>query len=206
MRACKHVVLAVLVVGGAWSCKGASSEPEAPAAAPAELSQGTPPAAEPTPAVDQNLPFPTKPSPDAVGYPKAGWTKIISQDEVPLCVFSSYTEHEKAKLIEQVSPQKLVAKEPAFVGAYAPGCVNEQCDDLPSLQCWVDRGEDEHTLVVHSKYVRYHKDGSTCGDNCRTVTAACPTPALAAGKYTIKHGSQTFSLKIPSQLKDPCFH
>jgi hypothetical protein len=36
------------------------------------------------------------------------------------------------------------------------------------------------------------------------VVAGCETDVLKAGEYTVKYGGRTFSLRVPSVLRDPC--
>lgn len=184
----------------AVSCTRKIPEPEPVPAQPAALS--SPAAAEPSPSPP---PEPAKrgPSEDFIGYPKEGWSKLKLEDTLPLCVFENALEREQAKFLSQVKQQKLKANQPVTFGAFGPYCINPQCDDLPTLQCLVDREGD--MLKVRARYVGYHKDGASCSDGCREVVAGCDTPSLEAGKYTVQYGEQTYALKIPSTLKDPCY-
>jgi hypothetical protein len=152
-----------------------------------------PPAPEPPPV--------NKPS-EPPGYPKAGWSKEVVTDGSPLCAFTNALDWDKAGFAEQAGPVTLKANEPILLGAYAPHCVNLLCDDLPSLQCWLE--QDGKTITVHSRYWAQRKDGATCTDNCLKVKANCKTEALAPGTYVIKHGERSTKLKIPSTLKKPC--
>jgi hypothetical protein len=138
------------------------------------------------------------------GYPRPGWTAISVHDDVPLCLFTDYEAHFRAKFVEEVERQKLTANHSVVIGAFSGWCVNEACDDLPSLQCSVKR--EGNTLIVHSKYWGARKNGSTCKDvPCRPVTAGCETPALEPGIYTVKHGEMSFEFRIPTVLREPCF-
>ena len=149
-------------------------------------------------------PIPDKPSPDPVGFPKAGWSKVVVDDQVPLCLFTDLKSHWDAKFLKDVTGQTLKAGTEIVVGAFGPYCINETCDDLPSLQC--DAALEGNTIVVKSHYWAYHKDGSSCaGLICRQVNAACKTPVLHAGKYKLKHGAKEWDIKIPSTLAKPCF-
>jgi hypothetical protein len=205
MRACLFAALISAICG----C-GANEAP-APAASTNELSANpTPPPPPPQPPAAQPTgPVPTtdkpvdKPSPDNIGFPKAGWSKFKQTDDVPLCAFVGPVQREAAKLVEQVKPAKLAAKRKVTFGTFAPGCVNSECEDLPSMQCWVDT--EAHTLVVHSSYYGYRKDGAKCSEDCKPVTAGCDTPELDAGEYTVQYGERKFKLKIPSTLNKPCF-
>jgi hypothetical protein len=193
-----HLTLA-LSLTAALSCTRKIPEPEPVPAPPAALSTSAPaePAAAPAPEPKRG------PSEDFIGYPKEGWSKLKLQDTLPLCVFENALERDNAKFVTQAKTQKLKANQPVTFGAYGPYCINPQCDDLPTLQCVVDR--EGNTLKVTARYIGYHKDGSTCSDECREVMAGCDTPSLEPGKYTVQYGDQTYALKIPSTLKDPCY-
>lgn len=198
---------AFALLGALAACGGGSKpepEPVAPAK-PAPLAAQKPAETTPPPpeAPPPEAPPPDKPSEDMVGFPKPGWSKVSVDDTLPLCVFSSYVAREEAEFLKDVTKQKLHAGAAVTFGAFGAGCVNETCDGLPSLQCRVDMADK--TLTVHAHYFGYKKDGSTCTENCRRVTAGCATPELAAGKYKVVYGQKTFDLKIPSVLRDPCF-
>lgn len=88
-------------------------------------------------------------------------------------------------------------------GTFPPGCVNPACDDMASMQCWVDR--EGSTLQVHSKYYGYHKEGSSCSEGCLEIVAGCDTPELEAGTYTVQYSKHSYELQIPSSLNKPCY-
>jgi hypothetical protein len=188
----------VLSLTAAVSCNRIP-EPEPVPAPPAALKEAPAKPAEPAPEPAK----PKGPSSDFIGYPKEGWTKLKLQDTLPLCVFENAVERENAKFIDQVKKQKLKANQSVVFGAFGPYCINPECDDLPTLQCLVDR--DGSTLKVQARYIGYHKDGTQCSDGCREVLAGCETPSLEPGKYTVQYGENTYSLKIPSTLNAPCF-
>ena len=188
-------------------CGCGSHEEKKVTPAPAALNPSPPPPTPPPPPAaptqKPDVPFPTVESADAVGYPKAGWSKVKLVDQVPLCVFASDLDRDKAPFVKQVPKKpKLKAGEPATFGVYGPGCVQETCDQLPTLQCWVER--EGNTLKVFSRYSAYHKDGSECSEGCREITAGCPTPPLEAGKYTVQHGEKTWELRVPGAQRVAC--
>lgn len=175
----------------------ANSEP-APAAAPLAQEPAAPPPATPAPA-----PAP-EPAPSRPRYPRPGWSKVTADDQGPLCVYSGFVDQELTKFSTDAKTQKLKANTSVVFGSFGPWCVHEACDDLPSLQCSTTR--EGNTLLVHTHYWGYRKDGASCGTEvCRPVTAGCETQPLEAGEYTVKHGENTFKLKIPSTLRKPCF-
>jgi hypothetical protein len=117
-------------------------------------------------------------------------------------VFADERERGKALFVEQVKPQTLRAGSPVTFGVFPPGCLNRACDDVPLLQCWIEREAD--TLTVHSRFASFHKDGSTCSSECLEVDSACTTPELPAGKYTVRYGDTRYVLRVPSTLRAPC--
>ncbi len=125
-------------------------------------------------------------------------------DEIPLCVFSDHDERGNALFLKDVHRQKLSAGAKVVFGTFAPGCVAEACDAIPTEMCWVD-GEAPRTLVVHSLLSLRHKQGSACSSECRPIVAGCESPPLAAGKYTVKYGTRSFELRVPSVVGSPCF-
>ena len=176
---------------------------QAPAAAPA------PPAAAATP-----------PSPALAAAPeaqmegasaaatatadRAGWTPLQRQDDLPLCVFASYAERERAPLLQAAkTPQKLRANAKLVFGVFGPHCLNEACDERPNLQCWVER-DGPSSLLVHARFSSLHKDGGSCTQDCMELDVACETDELAPGKYKLRYGDKTYKLTIPSSLRDPC--
>lgn len=185
--------------------KGA--EPQEPAPETQALQQpAAPPAAAPTPPpAAAPKPEPDKPSEHPAGYPRAGWSKVSEHDTLPICVFPDVPTRAQAKTVKDVKPTKLAANKPVTFGAFPPSpCVNENCDQLPTLQCYID--QEGTNLIVHTMYSAYHKDGSTCTEECRDVSASCDTPALKPGTYTVRHGEKSYKLQLPSTPKSPCFN
>jgi hypothetical protein len=147
------------------------------------------------------------PAPVAAAAPSNGatqWDEVKLEDEVPLCVFADHGERAKAPFLADVRKQTLHASSSVVFGAFAPGCQNEACDAVPTLQCWVDT-EKPNTLVVHSRLSSKHKRGTLCTKDCRPVLAGCETEVLNAGKYIVKYGGRSFSLRVPSVMRAPCF-
>lgn len=192
-----RVLALVSTIGfGCGDCGGSEAVPPQPAQVAAPLQPNAPAAPAP------EAPATTESSQNT--WPKPGWSAVTLENGVPLCLFASGQAHFDAKSIDQVGPQELRAGARVTIGAFAGWCVNETCDQRPSLQCSVDR--EGPTLVVRSKYWGYRKDGATCDDGpCRPVGAGCVTPELEAGDYTVVHGERSFEVRIPSVLDKPCF-
>jgi hypothetical protein len=195
--------LAMALALGLQACKAAQQVAPAPDGTtqpPVQAEPAVPPR-EPAPAAEAGT---SAPPVGVDGEPrKPGWSDVVLEDRVPVCIFASHIEREKAKFIKHVTRQKLKPKARVVFGAFGPWeCINEACDGAPSLQCSVDlEGQD---LVVHTKYWATHKDDSHCTENCREVVAGCETPYLEAGTYTVKYAGKTYPLRIPSTPKVPC--
>lgn len=198
------IVAAVLC--GLLACSTGSPSP-----APAETVQA---AEKPLAATRAAEPIPEPAAPDASTLASAdaraeepsklpNWPGVTRDDEVPLCIFSSYEEREKASFIGQVRKQALKAGTNLVFGAFAPHCMSEACEARPTLQCWVDLVGNE--ITVHSRFYTEHKPGAECTTNCLPVVAGCMTQEeLKPGTYTVRHGARTVQVKIPSVLREPC--
>ncbi len=189
------------MAAAAISCHESQPAPEPASAAPAleqPPSAATP--AAPAKPLDVGTAFGEVPPP----FPKPGWSSRRLRDSLPLCVFSDQEERNKAQFIKDVHKQVLRANAKVLFGVFGPNCLNEACDALPMLQCWVE--QEGNTLTVSSRFFSFHNDdGSTCDKDCLEVDASCETPVLKPGKYTVRHGNNTYKLQLPSTLNDPCF-
>ncbi|HET6335894.1 MAG TPA: hypothetical protein VFG30_21860 [Polyangiales bacterium] len=58
---------------------------------------------------------------------------------------------------------------------------------------------------MHSRLTFEHKRGTACDTDCSPIVAGCETEALKPGKYTVKYGARSFSLQVPSTVREPCF-
>lgn len=190
---------ASLMAAAAVSCQRSDPAPQAAQAKPALAppSAAAPPPAKP---LEVGNAFGQAPPP----FPRPGWSSRRIRDALPLCVFANQEERNKAQFIKDVHKQVLPANSKVLFGVFGPGCLNEACDALPMLQCWVE--QEGNTLTVSSRFFSFHHDdGSVCDSDCLEVDASCETPVLKPGKYTVRHGDKTYGLQIPSTLKDPCF-
>jgi hypothetical protein len=183
---------------GLWACcscgrEGAGVKPaeQDAVSAPDSLTQG---------AVNAAAPVAAAASSDGA----AEWDKVKVEDEVPLCVFADHTERGNALFLQDVREQTLGADSRVVFGTFAPGCLNEACDSAPTHQCGVEN-EKPSTLIVHSRLIFEHRRGTVCTKDCHPVMAGCETEVLKAGTYTVKYGERTFSLRVPSVMRDPCF-
>lgn len=134
---------------------------------------------------------------------KPGWGPVSREDELPICVFADAAAQLRATSVEHITKQTLRAKAKLTLGMYPDWCVNEACDQVPSLQCSVERVGA--SLIVHSKYWGDRRLGSSCEEMvCRPVAASCETPELEAGVYRLVYGSNSLELRLPGRLRNPC--
>jgi hypothetical protein len=145
---------------GPFGCDKGNQPQSEPAAAEGQaLKQAQPPQAATPPApppAAAPTPQPDAPSDEPAGYPRAGWSKVLADDTLPLCVFPNLTERAHAKTRAEVKPTKLAANASVTFGAFGPTpCIHESCDQLPTLQCYVE--QEGMNLVVHTHYSGYHK-------------------------------------------------
>lgn len=137
--------------------------------------------------------------------PDPGWSPLSLKDELPICVFADLEARAKAPYIQDVKAQKLAADKRLTIGVFGPGCLNDACDDRPTLQCWIERESDD-TFVVKTRFFSFHRDGSACTEDCMDLDTGCWTQEpLKPGKYKLRHGDRTYKLQIPGLVRDPCF-
>lgn len=155
-----------------------------------------PSAAQPVePAVDAGAPV-AAPAP-------ADWTHFSVKNDVPLCVFADYEQYGKASFLKDVKRTvKLKAHAPAVFGLYTVGCASEECLRLPGMQCWAE--VEGQSITVESRFNGERRNGVTCTKDCESVTAACDTPNLAPGTYTLRYGDLSTTIKVPGTLRPAC--
>lgn len=196
MRTCRAAsvfVSVLLSLSAAVGCKSKIPEPEPPQRAAEKVVAGLAKAHQPT-----------EPSaPTTPAKPKEGWSEVSVENTLPLCVFADEREREQIKAVAQVKKQVLRADRPVVFGVFAPSCISPDCEELAALQCSVERSGN--MLRLQTSYRGFHKDGTTCRDQCRAATAGCASPALEPGEYTLEYGGTQIPLKIPSALNMPCF-
>ena len=207
LRRSSTLGIGILALAQVWSCNRRSElELEPPQSQPAPLTQPDPA----KPAAGERPFTPAWPPPPGAQIPidntprqaREGWSKLTLEDTLPLCIFANQTERDNAQLIERVKPQKLEANTHLVFGVFGPWCLNKDCDEYPTLQCWID--DERDTLVLHTRFHSTHKDESKCTTDCMELDTSCETPQLAPGKYKIRHGEKTYTLRIPSTMRSPC--
>jgi hypothetical protein len=166
------------------------------AAGPAAVASGAP--AAPVAAAPQ----PPAPAP-AVAPADGQWAHFASKNEVPLCVFADYPQYEKTNFLKDVKRTvKTRAHDQLVFGVYAPTCASKECVSRPGMQCWAEI--EDHTITVQSRYNGEQRVGATCTKDCESVMAACDTPVLLPGTYTLHYGDTTTTIKVPGTLRPAC--
>jgi len=135
--------------------------------------------------------------------PTGGWERFEREDDVPYCLFARYEDWSAAQYVKDAKPKTtLKADEELHIGVYAPRCAHPDCTRMVNMQCWADVVGT--TITLHSRYNGQHFPANTCTKDCEPDTAACNTPALPAGTYTIVHGEHKKTIRIPGVVKPSC--
>jgi hypothetical protein len=135
--------------------------------------------------------------------PADGWLHFERQDDIPYCLFSRYADWGDAQYVKDAKPKTLLkAGEELHIGVYAPRCAHPDCTRRVNMQCWADVVGT--TITLHSRYNGEHYPANTCTKDCEPDTAACSTPPLPAGTYTIEYGAHKKSVRIPGVVKPTC--
>lgn len=131
------------------------------------------------------------------------WTHFSVRNEVPLCVFADYDQYGKAPFLKDVRRTvKLKAHEPVVFGLYITGCASKECILRPGMQCWAE--VEGQSITVESRYNGEQNNGVKCTKDCESLTAACDTPNLPPGTYTLHYGGVTTKIKVPGTLRPAC--
>jgi len=143
---------------------------------------------------------------DAGAAPAAAaveWTHFAVKNELPLCVLANYEEYHKTNFLKDVKRTvKTRAHVPIVFGVYGPDCASQECVGRPGMQCWAE--VDGQSITVESRYNGERRVGKTCTKDCESVMAACDTPNLLPGTYTLHYGDTTTTIKVPGTLRPAC--
>jgi hypothetical protein len=131
------------------------------------------------------------------------WAHFSLKNQVPLCIFADYEQYERAPFLKDVKKTARTRPHvPVVFGVYGLGCASLRCVQAPTLQCWAEvEGQD---IKVQTRYSGVHSVGTTCRTDCESVTAACDTPNLLPGRYTLHYGDKRVSLQIPGPHHPAC--
>jgi hypothetical protein len=134
------------------------------------------------------------------GAGSAGAVNHTFQNQGKICLFPDNVDPGNAF----APPRQAVsfqADRPAHITVQAPTCLSSSCSHDPRATCVAAlRGN----VIEVTSDASYRQEGTVCTDDCGALVADCTTPSLPAGTYQVRHGSQTFSLTIPSMIAPPC--
>lgn len=169
----------------------------APLLEPADAGQAAP----------ESAPQVVEPPADAGPLPAAAaaaeWTHFSLKNEVPLCVLADMAQYDKAPFLKDVKRTvKTRAHVPLVLAVYGPGCAGAECVRGAGMQCWAE--VDGQSITVQSRYNGEQHVGVTCTKDCESVMAACDTPNLLPGTYTLQYGDTTTTIKVPGTLRPAC--
>jgi hypothetical protein len=134
----------------------------------------------------------------------SAWSQFSRHDDVPLCLFARHEDWWNAQFLGDVKEKvSLKAGGKLYLGAYAPGCADPDCIRRITLQCWAD--VEGKTITVHTRFSGEQQAEQLCQNNCQPASAACNTPGLTAGVYTITHGARQRTIRIPGLQQPACF-
>ena len=128
--------------------------------------------------------------------------EFARQDDVPVCLFTTWRDWEQTEFISQVKPASLRTDHAINFGVFAPGCAAPECVRDPTMQCWAD--VEGSVITLHTRYSGWEKPGATCTSDCAPVSAQCNTPLMPKGEYTIVYADQKWKVRVPSVFKPGC--
>jgi hypothetical protein len=135
----------------------------------------------------------------ACGASGCAWTdgSRTHLDEGEICIYES----EPAVAHRNEPDQTYSAGQPIHLSVTL-GCLSA-CIRDEAASCDVTRAGQ--TLVVHSVHSYEPPPADEgCIALCNALSAVCASEPLEAGTYRIVHGSQTYSLAIPSSAERAC--
>lgn len=134
----------------------------------------------------------------------AAWTPFSRQNDVPICLFARYADWGNAQLLADAKQKvSLKAGRPLYFGAYVPGCADPACIRRVTLQCWAE--VEGRSITLQTRFSGEQQPEQSCTKDCQPATAACETPKLKAGTYTLTHGAQQRTIRIPGLQEPACF-
>jgi hypothetical protein len=94
--------------------------------------------------------------------------------------------------------QTFQADAPAYVTVRLDSCLSSTCTSDYQASCEAVVTGDSIVISAHGSYADESGAGSSCSQVCLTLDAACETPPLAEGSYTVVYGEEEISLDVPS--------
>jgi hypothetical protein len=200
-----RLLLCSLIISWQAGCSSREAEPSfsKPSASSAALVSADAAPSAPAPAAPNSDAANSDAGSDDAGSIDAdGWRHFARQDDVPVCLFTTWRDWEQTPFISQVKPATLRTDHAINFGVFAPGCAAPECERDQTMQCWADVEGSQITL--HTRYSGWEKPGATCTTGCATVNAQCNTPLMPKGDYTIVYAGKTWKVRVPSVIKPGC--
>lgn len=100
--------------------------------------------------------------------------------------------------------QAFEADAPVHVTVRLDSCLSSTCTFNYQASCEAEVTGDRIVIRAHGSYTDEGGAGRTCSEVCFVLDAACETPPLAEGEYTVVYGDEETSLAIPSITSAYC--
>jgi hypothetical protein len=124
---------------------------------------------------------------------------LTFQDEGKICVWPEGVEGSHS--FGSKTPFSFAAGEVLQISVVMPTCLSSSCSKDPEASCEVKLAEN---LLSVTSTGAYRDEGRTCTGDCGFLVARCVSPVLAAGTYTIRHGTDELVLGVPSTTNLTC--
>jgi len=123
---------------------------------------------------------------------------VETSDVGKLCVYATTPASPGANSPEQ----SFVSDQQIYVSVTLDNCLSA-CIRNEVASCSV--AKEGQRLIVSSNF-SYDKPeaGKACIALCNSLSAVCQTEPLSAGSYVVEHGSDEYTLTVPSQDVPPC--
>jgi len=76
-----------------------------------------------------------------------------------------------------------------------PICLSSSCSEVIEQGCAIERAGGE--IRIDSRLVA-ETHGGSCSDDCLMVSVLCSLADVPAGEYTVVHGEQSVTLRLPA--------
>lgn len=121
------------------------------------------------------------------------------RDEGTLCLGSS---DEPPRWHSTDAPVEAVREGGVLHVHVLEACLSSSCDIDRRAECEVR--QEGAVLTVRSR-LRWTTGASRgCTDDCGVLAAHCESPPLAAGTYTVRHGTSERTVEVPGNIALPC--
>lgn len=136
--------------------------------------------------------------PGPSGSPASGLQ--VRTDEGAVCVHSSQPEP-----FELPTSQSFAEGAPVYLQFTFPECLSSSCDTEREAFCELSREGETFIVSTHAAWRSNRNPLVGCTEDCGRLGATCQTPPLGAGTYTVRHGGNSVTFTVPSELDEaPC--